>query len=418
MKNRFHRFHFYPRWIVGGLLAISLALALLGLGQCRKFHASSGTSPALRTAVVERRDFIRELRLNGVVEAVQSFGVVVPQFPGEGWSPQVVTQIIASGSRVKAGEVLVELDRQKQVSEAFDRKAEFTDLVEQIKKEQAAQSVNRSHDETALEEAENALHVAQLEMLKNEFLSRIDQEKNRENLNEAQAKLKELRETFELKRRAAEANLKILIIRRDRARNILEHALRNAERMILRSPADGLAVSELIWKSNNQFSEVQEGDEVRPGMTLLRVVRPEAMQVRCKVNQMDAIKLRAGMPVRIKLDAYPELNFCGRLTTLGGVGTASTISPKVHFFTALFSIEESTPQVTPDLSASVDVELERVPNVLVIPRDALRADGNQYYVEVHGVHGSERRRVEIKTWSDMEAVVASGLQAGEVVVRH
>ena len=49
------------------------------------------------------------------------------------------------------------------------------------------------------------------------MLPKIQAEKNTLALEEAQAKLKQLQETYDLKRRAAAADIKVLEIRRDRS---------------------------------------------------------------------------------------------------------------------------------------------------------------------------------------------------------
>ena len=47
-------------------------------------------------------------------------------------------------------------------------------------------------------------------MLKNEMLPKIQVEKNEQGLDQAEATLKQLRTTYDLKRKAAEADLRIL----------------------------------------------------------------------------------------------------------------------------------------------------------------------------------------------------------------
>ena len=56
---------------------------------------------------------------------------------------------------------------------------------EQIKKKQAEQAAALAKDESELHQAENAVGTAELEMRKNEIVSRIDAEKNQESLEEA-----------------------------------------------------------------------------------------------------------------------------------------------------------------------------------------------------------------------------------------
>jgi len=249
------------------------------------------------------------------------------------------------------------------------------------------------------------------------MLPRIPAEKNTQALEEAKAKVEQLKTTYELKRRAAEADLQILRIRRDRAENAMKQAEGNADRMAVHSPIGGMAVLRSIWKSNT-MAEVQEGEEVRSGMPIVDVVNPASMRVRAKVNQADVANLRAGMPVKIGLDAYPELSFTGRLAQLSPIAVTSTLSPKVRSFIALIAVDGSHPNLMPDLTASLDVELARESQVLVVPRDALRFDGEQVLVRVQRNGSFEDRPVTLGQLSGHEAVVASGLQEGAVVSRN
>ncbi len=84
--------------------------------------------------------------------------------------------------------------------------------------------------------AEGDLAKAELEMQKIELLSRIDAEKARETLDEAKATLDQLKETFSLKRKTAQASIRILEIQRDRARETMLHAKANAALMQVHSP--------------------------------------------------------------------------------------------------------------------------------------------------------------------------------------
>ncbi|HEX4566270.1 MAG TPA: hypothetical protein VH138_06535, partial [Vicinamibacterales bacterium] len=76
------------------------------------------------------------------------------------------------------------------------------------------------------------------------------------------------------------------------------------------------------------------------------------------------------------------------------------------------------PNLMPDLTASLDVELERAPHALVVPRDAVVVDGEQAYVMVQRGGGFERRDIGLGPLSPHEAVVTSGLQDGVVVARN
>ena len=366
---------------------------------------------------VARREFVRSTRLSGTVEAVESTTVNVPRIAGQNSNSLVIMRMVRPGTAVRPGDLLVEFDRQEQVRNAFDRRAELGDLEQQINKRRAQEAAATATDDSALKQAESALERARLELVKNEMLPKIQGEKNQLAFEQADATLKQLRATYELKRRAAAADIKILVIRRDRAETAMTHAEANAEKMLINSPIAGVAVLKTIWKGGN-MAEVQEGDEVRSGFPVVDVVNPASMRVRARVNQADMIDLRAGQPVDVGLDAYPDLHFSGTITQISPLGVPSSLSNKVRTFIVLVAVNGSHPKLMPDLTASLDVQIERLPNALVVPRDSIGSDGEQTFVNVERGGRFDRQNVTVGAVNTHEAVVTGGLAEGVVVARN
>jgi HlyD family secretion protein len=406
------------RWMTAAALLVgAVAVSAAVLLSARDPQPSTDSGRRATTSTVARRDFVRSVRLSGTVEAVQATTVSVPRLAGQNVPSLVITRLIRAGTMVHPGDLLVEFDRQEQLKNALDRRVELNDLEQQIRKKEAEERAARARDESEIAQAESSLKRAELEMVKNEMLPKIQAEKNRQALEEADAKLKQLRTTYELKRKAADADIKILQIRRDKAENAMRQAESNADRMSIESPIAGMAVIRSIWKSNN-MAEVQEGEEVRAGVPVVDVVNPEAMRVRAKVNQADVNDLKVGLPVRVGLDAYPDLSFTGRITQISPLAVRSTLSQKVRTFTALIKVDGSHPNLMPDLTASLDVELSREPGVLVVPRDAIRYDGDRAFVLVQRGSTFSDQAVTVGSLSRHDAVIASGIDEGAVVSRN
>jgi HlyD family secretion protein len=403
------------------IITAAVALAVVGMAlylwRSRTHAASSGSAGSpVHTAVAEQRDFVSTLRLSGTVEAVQSLAITAPMLSGGQIGRLTITKLAKAGSRVHPGDLLVEFDRQDQINTFLDKQAEYQDLVDQITKKQADEAANRAKDDSELQQAQDQLGKAQLEVQKNEILSRIDAEKNQEALQEADANLKQLRSTFDLKRTAAAAEIRSLEVQRDRAREIMLHAQDNEQRMAIHSTIDGVVVLNNIWKGGN-MGEVEEGDQVYAWASFMQVVDPAAMQVRIRVNQEDVLALSQGQHATVHLDAYPDLTFPAQLQELAPMGQTSELSDKVRTFTALYRIEGNDPRLVPDLSAAVDVELSRVPGALLVPRDSVAAEGGRHYVWVKSGIGFNKRKVQAGPESDLDTVVQSGLKAGDVVLR-
>jgi HlyD family secretion protein len=124
--------------------------------------------------------------------------------------------------------------------------------------------------------------------------------------------------------------------------------------MEIHSPIDGIVVLNTIWKQGS-MGEVQEGDQVRPGVPFMQVVDPALMEVRVAVNQEDLLGLKPGEKAQVHLDAYSDLAFDGQLESVDPMGVTGDFSPKVRTFSATFSIKGHDPRLMPDLSAAVDV---------------------------------------------------------------
>jgi len=294
------------------------------------------------------------LRLTGTTEAIHTRSIVAPMLAGERFGTLTLTKLATSGTRVHQADLLAEFDRQAQMREFVDKQAEYVDLANKTTEAQAKEVTERAKDETEIGQAQSALSKAQLEMQKVELLSKIDAEKADEALEEAQTTLQQLRATFDLKRQAAQAGIRLLEIQRDRAKQVMDHAQANAALMQIRSPIDGIIVLNTIWKQG-KMGEVQEGDQIRPGIAFMQVVDPSRMQVRALVNQEDFLALRMGVPARIHLDAYPELVFSGKLEEMAPIARTGDFSSKLRTFSVVFSIQGSDTRLMPDLSAAVDV---------------------------------------------------------------
>jgi HlyD family secretion protein len=402
-------------WFLPAFLLFILLLLFLP-----RFHtrAASSSPPASDTTVrVIRKDFAPALRLNGTTQAARSYVATTPILEGAQINTMVITKLISSGSRVKSGDILVEFDPQAQMKDFLDKQNTFVSLSGQVAQKKADEEIAKAKDDSALKQAEDDLSRAKLEVQKNEIVSRIDAEKNQEALEEADATLKQLRETYEHKRASAQAAIRMLELQRDRAQEAMHYAQGNSSRMSLRSPMDGVAVFNTLWLSG-RMRTVQLGDSVRPGMPILQVVDPSKMQVHVNVNQVDLTRLSVGQHAQIHLDAYPGLVFPGVLQQLSPVGHNGTFSDTIRNFSAMFQIQGDDPRLLPDLSAAIDLDFGKQDKALVIPRDALVEEGDKAFVYRQNGASFEKHAVHVSLMGDGEVAVDSGLSEGDVVKRQ
>jgi biotin carboxyl carrier protein len=397
---------------VGILLQSLIACSRPASSNADRHRAEADSS--VNSVVVKRGDFSRILRLNGTVGPVEYYGVQAPRLSGQMFSNMVITKIVRNGTQVHTGDILAEFDRQKQSKNILDKQAEYDNFVQQIKRKQADHASARAADETELKGAEVDVQTCRVEMRKNDVVPGNQAETNKANLAEAEAKLRQLLNTAALKREAQAAELRILEIQRDRAQMAVAYAQGNIEKMTVKSPMDGLAVLAPISKAGHT-ADLQEGDEVRPGQGIMMVVNPSRMQVAARVNQVDLSQVYVGQPAEIRLEAYPDLAFPGNVESISAVSKRSDIAKRIRSFSIIISIQGSNPILLPDLTATVNLQLEGAKDVLILPREAIAVLNGQSMVEILENGKSKSQPIKIKSMNDCEAVIESGLKEGMTV---
>ncbi len=420
LQVQWNGMQFY-RQFGSALLWAILAAAIAGFSGCRNSGAleskkdGTGAVTVNPTVTVKRGHFRRILRVTGNIQAVESYGVQAPRLSGQYGGNMVITKIVKNGIPVRTGDILAEFDRQNQLKNIQDKRAEYDSFVQQIRKKQSDHSSARAADETELKGAEVDVQTARVEMRKNDVVPGYQAETNKANLAEAEAKLKQLKDTFALKREAEVAELRILEIQRDRAAMAVDYAQGNIEKMTIKSPMDGLVVLAPVSKGG-RISDLQAGDEVRPGQGILMVVNPTKMQVAARVNQVDISQIFVGQAAGIRLEAYPELSFSGKVEEVSAIGIPSEYVKRIRYFPIVISIQGSNSKLLPDLTAMVDLQLEATKDVLVIPREAVVIRDGKAQVEMLEAGKSKLQPIRTGSTSECEVVVESGLSEGSVVL--
>jgi HlyD family secretion protein len=403
-------------WAVGGCLVIVLTLAVVFFERSN-WSAASAAAPTSTTSgalvSVARGPMLRTVRVGGTLAAVHFSGVSAPALRGQRFQLTLV-RIAPAGTQVKAGDVIAEFDRQQQKQNFDDHEAAFNDQNDAIVKRKAELKIEREKQLSDLQKAKADVDAQVLENKRNEVLSKIDAEKNQEALAEAQATLKMQEQTLQLRQASADAEIRLLEIKRDREKLAMDQARINYDRLVVKAQVPGLVVYQPFWKSN-KMGTAQEGDQVWPGLVFMQIVDTSAMAMRAHVNQLDAKYIRVGGPAEIHLDAYPDLRLPGRVESISPLGQNGSFGDKTRLFNVWFTLQGGDPRLIPDISASADVELDRIPDALLVPRGAVARLGGGDYVWVQSDKGLERRQVTLGGFNDVSWAITSGLKDGEIV---
>lgn len=330
----------------------------------------------------------------------------------------VLQSVAKAGTLVKKGDTVAEFDRQYMLMRLEDYHAAYTQMEASFRKLEAEIGVQKKIRLTNIANAKAALDRAQLDLKTIPVMGQIDTERLKLTAEEAKATYERTQSELKLYEIGYQSQLKTASIELQQAQIELKRAEANADRMVLKAPIDGLVVMQTMFRGG-EMVQIQAGDQLYAGMRFMQIVDPSSMIINAAVNQVDAESLRVGAKAKVRFDAFPGLELpatvhaIGAMTRPGGMRAAF-----VKEIPVILKMDKLDPRVIPDLSVSVDVQLESETQVAAVaPLAAIFQDGASQspFVYVKSGDGWERREVQLGLTNNLVAAVRSGLRPGEVV---
>jgi RND family efflux transporter MFP subunit len=370
--------------------AAVLAAVVSGCSKAQMAQASNreATAKSVAAAVVKKDSVRRTVDVVGTLAAVDQ---VIVSSEADGTVRGILADL---GDRVKAGQVLIQLDSEKQQYSFEQQKAalaralaqygapdpqhlpdiEQTPDVQKANAElaQATRSYERASElfkrtlvpQQALDDAKSALEAS-----KAGYTSSLQNARN-------------LRASIQ----ASEAAMKL--------------ADRHVRDTAIRAPFDGYVERRLV----------NLGELVKAQMPVISIVRLDPLKVIAEIPERMAPWITDGRAVELRVDAYRDQTFTGKVTR---------ISPAVNTSTRAFPFEAVVPNaealLKPGTFARVHIESGKVDDVLTLPYGAL-----QYRYGVNRVFVIDANKLAIRELQVGERLgdrieIVSGVKEGERV---
>lgn len=162
--------------------------------------------------------------------------------------------------------------------------------------------------------------------------------------------------------------------------------------------------------------DMQVGDSIDVNTTAdtqkyIYVETPDLLEVKLEVDQIDIVKIKLGMPVQVYVDALPDAVFEGKFSEIDTMSEGSSYKAKV-----VFQKQNPDQKILGGMSANIKVILEEEKDVIVVPNPALADNENgEKIVRLQKDGAWIDQVVEIGIADDMNTVVTSGLQLGDII---
>ena len=386
------------------------------------------------TAKVSNGALKRTIRLSGTVTAENFAAIRAPQIRtgrrgaggqggGGGSSGLTLIKLAEPGAKVEKGAVVAEFDRQSQEQAIEDQKTSVSQADQLLKVQTANSMVEAETKRQEYRAAKAEWEKAELDVRTAEVRSEIEAQILALTVEETQATYKELEQELKKLEIVHRARLRATEIDREQEEVDLKRVEMNAAHLVVSTPIPGVVVMQSMFRDGS-FAQSAEGDQVRPGTYFMQIVDPTSMVLEAKVNQADSQLVRVGQLAEVRLDAYPDRMWPGRVISVsamtggGGGGRFRVgVGDFVRNITVKVRIDATDAAIIPDLSASADILVEQHENVLVTPREALHQEDGDWFVYFKPSDAADfiRKAVRLGPKNETHVAVTDGLAAGDEV---
>ena len=368
------------RWI-----AIALGLAAIGaVAKWQFFPAAQPPSFVTATALVT--DLQDTVLATGTLQAFKQVSV------GAQVSGQVKVLHVVLGDKVKAGQLIAEIDSVPQQNTQRNAEAALSNVQAQLRAQQATQA------QTAL-----ALQ-RQKELFAADAGARAD-------LESAQAA-----------NDLALANIDALKAQILQAQVTVDTAKVNMGYTRILAPIDGQVVAIVT-----QQGQTVNANQSTP--TIIKLAQTETMTVKTQISEADVTRVKIGQKVYFTILGEPDKRYTATLRSIEPApdsiltdtttSTSSSTTSTAIYYNGLFDAPNPDGKLRISMTAQVQIVRADAPGALTIPATALgpRGKDGTYTVRVVGADGqAQPRSIKVGLNTNVSVQVLEGLSEGDKVV--
>ena len=378
------------------------------LPACLLLAACGGEAEDL--VAVTRQDLPITVEATGSLRAVENTTISPPTIPSV-WRFKIASMAEES-AKVKEGERILSFDPAEMMQELEKKVTERDQAAKEIENRGLELEDTYLGLDGKIAEASARLRKARLKVDVPQGLEKsLELEKARLDLREAESDVTSLTEQRRQTEISGKAQIETLQYRRDRADQRVKELQDGMAKMTITAPRDGLVIQVENWRGEKK----KIGDTVSRWDDVLQIPNLDKMEATTEVDEADAGRLAVGQPVTLRLEAHPEIEYHGEVAQIAPTVRRQSRGSRLKVYHVLIRLEETdTETMRPGMRLRADIEVDLIPDALVIPLEAVIPHGAGPVVLVD----SRETPVELGARSENLVEVLRGLEMGQVIARR
>ncbi len=352
------------------------------------------------------KKFVLTVNGEGELEAKNSHVMQTPRI----WPAPKISYLAPEGSQVKKDDIVVQFEAE-QIERDYNNALEEVEIAKADgEKKYAELELQRLLYESQKNIAEVSAAASKLQLSNLEFESPRNKEIKKLEISQqelaaerARKKLASLVKIQQAERSHAEMKIK-------QAENKVSRSKLKLDKLILKAPFEGMIVHEINWRNGQK---VQEGDEVYPGMPVVKLPDLAVMQAKLQIGETDAQKVKEGQKAKIAVPSIGSGQLAGKLTKVAKIAKPIKRGSKIKKVEVIVELDSTFNGLVPGLTARGIITTGEIDSAVVVPQECLFEKDSVKIVYVYNSGDYDAHAVAISDQSENFYVILSDLLGGE-----
>jgi HlyD family secretion protein len=387
-----------------------LALFLLGGWTLRNKLAADRQGQWVRAT---RGDLVTGFEVIGTLASSASDSLGPP--PVEDLWSFKISRLAREGSEVKKGQPVLSFDTTELQRQLEEKTSEADESRKQIEKERNDLALQSKDERLRLSEAEATLRKTELKLEAPPDLTGIAERKTAEiDHLIAGREATAVRARLSALERAARARITLLESKRNEAEAFVARTQLAIQQMNVVATRDGT----IVYTTSRNGEKRKEGDSVWKADRIIEIPDLTRMKAEGEVDEVDAGRVKVGQRVSLRLDAHPDEEFGGTVTSTGRtVQQRRATQDPLKVLRVEIKLDRTDPvKMRPGMRFQGTIELGRVKQAVIIPRDAVFLGAHGPFVHRRDALDVEQVPVQLGRENERSIEVLKGLDAGDRVL--
>jgi len=326
----------------------------------------------------------------GELLAVNARSVLVPYIGWKyGWQFRL-TGLEEHGTQVSAGDSVAQLDPANVMKFMLEQQNLLETENANLNK-MCVEHANRMEElEAQMKEVRANFDLKKLELERFKFESERKQEIKELEFRQAEIHIQRIQKSIQLEKEICDNSLKIQSIKVSQLEENISEAQDALQKLTIRSPIDGIFQLS-VSRMTDQLYKL--GDNTYQGAELALVPDLSKIKVKSTIHETDIRKVSHGQKAIVRLEAFPDLPFYGKVTDIGKLSYSREEDPSIKIFDLEITLDQSDPVLKPGMTVSCEILTAELKDVFYVDNDCLKKVNGAFYLTMRTDHGWEEQEV-------------------------